>query len=93
MTRGCSCHCGACDSHFTSLRAFDTHRAGSYGPGTRHCLDPDDVAALRAVEGGMCSISVAWNEPPRRDVIVYEHAATADQARAQFGRREPAGRS
>ncbi|MDQ2760342.1 MAG: hypothetical protein M3Y17_07875 [Actinomycetota bacterium] len=81
MSRGCSYHCGTCGSHFTSLAAFDLHRAGDYGAGTRHCLDPDDVIALRAVDGGMCAPSVAWNEPPRRGVIVYEYAADADRMR------------
>ena len=39
----CTYHCATCDSHFSSLAAFDLHRQGSYEPYERHCVDPDDV--------------------------------------------------
>jgi hypothetical protein len=39
----CTHHCSNCDSHFSSLAAFDLHRAGDFRTGQRHCLDPEDI--------------------------------------------------
>ena len=34
--------CRGCGQDFTSLKAFDAHRVGSYEPDERTCRDPQD---------------------------------------------------
>ena len=51
----CTYHCrgypyGGCDSHFSSLNAFDVHRQGPYD-GERVCVEPADVEDLEPTEG------------------------------------------
>jgi hypothetical protein len=71
MTTTCSHHCSACGTCFTSLRAFDLHRAGAMDD--RRC----DLAGVELVErAGTCK--VANSELPVRDVTVYERKDAAD---------------
>ena len=79
MIRRCKYHCRACDSHFTSLAAFDCHRQGTAQE--RSCADPDTAERLQIVtEQGLCDISGPSDREP---VILYEHD-TADRLRAVF---------
>lgn len=41
-------HCGACHETFTTVRAFDMHRAGSHPEGTRHCVSPASVGLVKS---------------------------------------------
>ena len=41
-------HCSNCDRTFTSVSAFDMHRAGFHAKGTRHCVDPATVGLVPA---------------------------------------------
>ncbi len=41
--RTCRYHCTSCGEHFTSLEAFDHHRAGSFGRNRRYCKSPDSA--------------------------------------------------
>lgn len=43
------CQCGSCGRYFGGLTAFDTHRAGTYRPDTRHCLSDEALQALGLV--------------------------------------------
>ena len=36
-------HCSACCETFTTIAAFDKHRAGSHAYDTRHCVPPSAV--------------------------------------------------
>lgn len=36
-------HCPTCHRMFTTITAFDKHRAGSHAYDTRHCVDPATV--------------------------------------------------
>lgn len=79
----CQYHCGECHSHFASLKAFETHRAGDHAKGTRHCLDPFDIAKLaEKTDEGECRIY----EAVRRGVIVW-----ADREDLRRGRAFSAG--
>jgi hypothetical protein len=82
-TTRCTNCCSACRSHFTSLEAFDAHRACDHAEG-RHCLYPDGVESLRvASENGVCSMLAE----PRTGVTVYATVRNAD-ARARLSLRE-----
>jgi hypothetical protein len=41
-------HCSGCHRTFTGVYAFDMHRAGSHGQGTRHCVDPASIGLVPA---------------------------------------------
>lgn len=43
-TLTCRYHCAACGEHFTSLTAFDRHRAGEFTE-RRYCVPPRHVNA------------------------------------------------
>lgn len=71
----CRYHCRGCESHFTSLEAFDAHFSGTPQDGA--CGFPDD-SGLVELDGGICAIG----GPDRRhDVTVYstERAARAGE--------------
>ena len=36
-------HCSQCCETFSSVKAFDYHRAGSHAYSTRHCVPPEQV--------------------------------------------------
>lgn len=36
-------HCPSCHRNFTTITAFDKHRAGSHTHNTRHCVDPETI--------------------------------------------------
>lgn len=65
--RTCTYHCrgypfGGCDSHFSSLRAFDLHRQGPHD-GERVCVEPADVSGLELLTAeGRCD-----HQRPRPD--------------------------
>jgi hypothetical protein len=57
MTTSCSHHCRSCESHFTSLEAFDAHREGPAG-GDRACTFPELPKGAGWVERtGACRIA------------------------------------
>ncbi len=41
-----TCHCGACHQTFSTVKAFDQHRRGTYEPDTRHCVNPADAGLI-----------------------------------------------
>jgi len=59
----CTYHCGACGTHFHSLKAFDAHRQGSFAAPTgwaeaRHCVHPHDLGSrlMMLTEDGECRV-------------------------------------
>jgi hypothetical protein len=68
-TPTCTYHCRQCESHFSSLEAFDAH-----GPG-RPCKWPDD-SRLVEIAGGVCRIGDP--DVPKLNVTLY--AAQRGQA-------------
>ena len=83
--RKCSYHCGGCDQHFTSLRAFDAHRAGAYDK-RRFCRPASSVRKLRVFPGS-CDLPVDGGVPLRlKDVAVWEAAVSVDGARIRLSR-------
>jgi hypothetical protein len=67
----CSHHCRECGACFTSLRAFDLHRVGSWSD--RRC----DLAGAELVERtGTCKVSNP--ELPVAGVTLYERSDTQD---------------
>lgn len=63
-TPSCTYHCRSCESHFTSLEAFDAHRENY------ECVWPDD-APLVEIEGGVCKIGNPTH--PKVGVTLYRH--------------------
>lgn len=61
--------CRSCGSDFTSLDAFDAHRAGRHMPMERHCVDPTEVGLVRVQPGDslkydgriMSGVPLYWN--------------------------------
>ncbi len=53
-------HCAACHQTFTGETAFNKHRAGSHGRGTRHCVEPVSVGLVDAGRAYLC-----WGLPGR----------------------------
>ena len=70
MTTTCSHHCRACGSCFTSLRAFDLHRAGPMSD--RRC----ELGAQLIERTESCKL--ADPELPVGDVTVYARPDTAE---------------
>jgi hypothetical protein len=70
----CRYHCrghpySGCDSHFTSLEAFDLHRAGDHAA-KRFCVPPDDVDRLTVeTRDGVCRLTRGI--PERRGIVIY----------------------
>ena len=80
----CSHHCAACGSHFTSLEAFDLHRAGDHARG-RYCLAPDEVEALAVVSrSGVCRLVRGCDE--LAGVTVYASRRHVDDRQAAIQR-------
>lgn len=82
---GCTYHCPACRSHFTSLDAFDAHRRGK--PDARYCdvdAADDQGRPLLVVksENGSCGLSVP---PVGSGAVIYSGRDWWKAARA-FGR-------
>ena len=44
--KGDHCSCSACGEYFNSTRAFDKHRTGPYGFGTRRCRSIAEMLGL-----------------------------------------------
>ena len=66
--RSCTHHCRTCDSHFTSLEAFETHRAGRAGT-HRTCTFPELPEGAELIEQtGACYIA---RGPGRVGVTLY----------------------
>jgi hypothetical protein len=58
----CRCHCAGCGRHFTSLEAFDLHRAGDYAE-RRVCVSPFDESRLAsATADGYCAIGGGYDD-------------------------------
>jgi hypothetical protein len=61
---GCDCgarwagmktsHCPACHSTFSTVAAFDKHRAGSHADDSRHCADPATAGLVAAGRRYQC---------------------------------------
>jgi hypothetical protein len=43
---GLRCQCAACGLYFSTVRAFDLHRRGSYIPDKRRCLTTTEMARI-----------------------------------------------
>jgi hypothetical protein len=95
-TKTCIYHCrghpfGGCDSHFTSLDAFDGHREGPYD-GERVCVEPADVDGLELVTAeGRCDHIRPRSDAPVRIwgvVISEKQRAGLERLSAARGRRE-----
>jgi hypothetical protein len=76
----CTYHCRSCESHFTSLAAFDAHRENY------ECAWPDN-APLTEISGGVCKIGDP--SAPQVNVTLYEHS---DAARLREYRKGTGGR-
>jgi hypothetical protein len=76
----CRYHCRSCGAHFTSLRAFDSHRVGPWAD--RRCELPDE---LIEIEGGACRISNP--ELSLNAVTLYEDSE-AERLREYLAGRE-----
>jgi len=64
-----SAHCSNCHRTFTSVSAFDMHRAGSHAKGTRHYVDPASVVLVPAGRGWPgWSLPGTWRGPDDADV-------------------------
>lgn len=57
-----TCHCASCHETFTTITAFDKHRAGSHPHDTRHCLDPEAAGLVLADRAYRC-----WARPYSTD--------------------------
>ena len=79
----CTYHCSNCDSHFSSLVAFDFHRRGDYsGPDSRYCEEPMDLPRLVALsERGRCDLQRPLRTSP---VAVWTMRAGLATARTHF---------
>ncbi|OBF81032.1 hypothetical protein A5791_06915 [Mycobacterium sp. 852002-51163_SCH5372311] len=53
-------HCSACHATFSTVSAFDKHRAGSHSADTRHCLPPAAVGLVDANRTYPC-----WADPAK----------------------------
>lgn len=76
-TKTCTHHCRECQSHFSSLAAFDAHKPRSSSLG--YCQWPED-APLNPIPGGECRIA---SGSPLTDVTIWEHA-NAQLARERY---------
>jgi hypothetical protein len=84
----CTYHCGKCHSHFTSLEAFDAHRAGPYS-GERHCLDCDEHPDLVVKsEAGDCRMYAA---PIVGRAVIWTTARAIGRAGAAFSHSSDVG--
>ncbi len=72
-TKTCKYHCRACGAHFTSLVAFDSHRANL------NCINPKGVKGLRQLIGE-CRISGAIT---LKDEAIFE-LEQADELRKYY---------
>ena len=78
----CRFHCSGCRSHFSSLNAFEVHRAGDHGAG-RHWLEPlDDGRFTELTENGLCAMYAV----EQVGIVVWTLAADLQRARERFGR-------
>jgi hypothetical protein len=55
-------HCTVCHATFSTVPAFDKHRAGSHTNDTRHCLRPESVGLVSADRAYPC-----WGYPPKQN--------------------------
>jgi hypothetical protein len=77
----CRYHASCCGAHFTSLRAFDVHRAAG------HC-DPEGAGLLK--QAGVCNISefdAETGQPLKRIGAIWSLEG-AERVRARFEARE-----
>lgn len=66
MRNTCRYHCRTCESHFTSLAAFDLHRVGPFT--NRMCKAPDTIKDLSEKQG-ICKM----DDPDKPlDAKIYE---------------------
>ena len=59
-----ACHCSGCHRTFSGLTAFDLHRIGDHGRGTRHCADPQSVGLVLVDKPGDWA---SWGQPGTYD--------------------------
>ena len=56
------CACSKCGHGFKTLSAFDKHRTGPYGWGSRRCLSAEEMTA----KGFRLHATGRWMAPPSR---------------------------
>lgn len=77
----CRYHCSGCRGHFSSLNAFDAHRAGDHGAG-RHCLEPlDDDRFATVASDGRCDMYAV----SKVGLAIWTLAADLQRARQRSG--------
>ena len=85
----CKSHCGACGAHFSSTRAFDTHRTGSHSnpDDPRRCEHPLDVndTAGREVFVRLADVGECRMYAETREGTVWALAASLERAAERFG--------
>lgn len=78
----CRFHCQACHGHFSSLNAFDTHRAGDHRDGSRQCLEPlDDDRFATVASDGRCDMYAV----SKVGLAIWTLAADLQRARQRSG--------
>ena len=58
-TPTCRNHCASCDQCFSSVAAFDSHRAGSHHDDSRYCETPSEDNRFVSTRG-RCEIADPW---------------------------------
>lgn len=83
MSARCRYHCaGGCGQHFTSLHAFDAHRAGDHQEG-RYCLDcMDDPRFVLKTEQAVCDL----RSPTKVGVRLWQLASDLEVSERFRGR-------
>jgi hypothetical protein len=79
----CRYHCGRCESHFSSLEAFDAHHQGS-GENLIPCAFPDDHALVETE--GCCEISDGVARLAQTIYVTARCERAADYFRGSEGR-------
>lgn len=82
MTASCRWHCRGCGAHFSSIKAFDTHRVGEFDrprgeSGGRACRAPDPADGFVRQEG-ICAVD------DHQEAAVWTLAASLEWARRAF---------
>lgn len=72
------CMCSGCGEFFSGCAGFDKHRAGDFGAGTRHCVNPTDVG-MKIIEHPRGTL---WINETVPDDHYQRMARQADHARA-----------
>ena len=90
-TRRCSCrfHCSDCGRHFTSIKAFEMHRQGSFDAPRlsldgRRCVNPEHDERERYEQvPGVCGMYAKTER-----ATVWRLAEATEKARRHFGTQD-----